>query len=317
MQGVQDASAAQQGRITQRETRMQQEARTQQETGMQQRTDLQGRALTSVEAPVLYDGKPISLTALLGEMRQENRGRTRKMGIRGKQAGSRNENTGRHCGYTMAGNISEDKVDFVATLRTAAFHRLGEENAGHKFRIHAQDIRYKRYIGKEKMGFLFVVDASRSQGAQKRLAFAKGAILSLLKEVYCRRDQAGLIIFGNRQARLVLPFTRSVEYAGKMLEHLPASGNTPLAMGLRKALETAQEERRKDAYLHPVIVVITDGKANYDERAGNPLDLALEAADAILEAGIAAVVIDTEKGIFSLGLAKKLADKMGARYLTL
>lgn len=284
---------------------------------MLQRTDSQGRELASVEVPVLYGGKPISLTALLSEMRQENRTGIRKMGIRGKQAGSRSGNTGRHCGYTIAGNIPDDKVDFVATLRTAAFHRLGEENAGHKFRIHAQDIRYKRYIGKEKMGFLFVVDASRSQGAQKRLSFAKGAILSLLKEVYCRRDQAGLIIFGNRQARLVLPFTRSVEYAGKMLEHLPASGNTPLAMGLRKALETAQEERRKDAYLNPVIVVITDGKANYDEWTGNPLDLALEAAVAIQEAGIAAVVIDTEKGIFSLGLAKKLADKMGARYLSL
>lgn len=263
---------------------------------------------------MLYGGSQISLTELLREMMQQDRNRKWKAGMRGKHSGNGAGITGRHCGSVMEGSIPENKVDFMATLRAAAFNGPDKEN---KVRIRAQDIRYKRYIGREKMGVLFVVDASRSQGAQKRLAFAKGAVLSLLKQVYTRRDQAGLIIFGNRQARLVLPFTRSVEYAGKMLETLPASGNTPLAMGLRKALETAEEGRRKDVYLNPVIVVITDGKANYDERGGNPLDCAMEAAAAIKEAGIPAVVIDTEKGIFSLGLAKKLAEEMKGKYLVI
>lgn len=273
-----------------------------------------GNELSPVEVPVLYGGKQISLTELLREIMQKDRNRKWITGKRGKQPGGGAGKTGRHCGYMMAGSIPENKVDFIATLRAAAFNR---QNSGCKVSVRVQDIRYKRYIGKEKMGVLFVVDASRSQGAQKRLAFAKGAVLSLLKQVYCRRDQAGMIIFGDRQARLVLPFTRSVEYAGKMLETLPASGNTPLAMGLRKALETAEEGRRKDVYLNPVIVVITDGKANYDKKSGNPMDLALEAAAAVKEAGIPAVVIDTEKGVFSLGLAKKLAEKMDARYLVI
>lgn len=301
----------------------------------------------SIEVPVLYGGKQISLTELLREIIQEDRDRKWKAGVRGKHAGEGNGKAGRHRGYTVSGDIRENKVDFAATLRAAAFHPAEfHETEFHaaefheavlhspgyhaaalhfpadhpvsgetKVRIRLQDIRYKRYAGKEKTGVLFVVDASRSQGARKRLAFAKGAVLSLLRQVYWRRDQAGMIIFGNRQARLVLPFTRSVEYAGKMLETLPASGNTPLAMGLRTALETVEKARQKDQWLNPVIAVVTDGKANYDEKTGNPMELALEAAAAIRQAGIPAVVIDTETGVFSLGLARKLAEEMNARYL--
>lgn len=256
--------------------------------------------------PVLKNGQQISLTELIrgisGDFRQTG-------GVRGKYRGNRAEQKGRHRGYILSGKLKVNAVDFPATLRTAALRGRKDADTLH---IRVEDIRYKRYIGMEKTGVLFVVDASRSQGAQRRLAFAKGAVFSLLNQVYVRRDRAGMVIFGDKKASLVLPLTKSVEYAAQKLRVLPASGNTPLAMGLRLALRIMEQECRKDNALQPLIVLITDGKANYDEREGNPFELALEAAKQIREAKIPTVVIDTETGVFRLGLAKKLSDVMGA-----
>lgn len=292
-------------------------------------------------APVLENGQRIELVRLLCEMadavsqeQKNSGGGKRKSRLRGER--------GRHRGYTLSGRLSEDKLDVVATLRAAALHcgvdntawktggaacergwdrdpQAGQAcarqggNAPRAVEIRQSDLRYARLIFRERTRVLFVVDASRSQGARKRLAFAKGAILSLLRQIYYRRDYAGLVIFGDCRAQLALPFTRSVEYAAKRLQDLPAAGNTPLGMGLRKALEVASDAG--EGAENVLLVVITDGKANYDEKEGNPFSLAMEAAGRIRELKIPAVLIDTERSAFNLGLAKKLAEKMGARYL--
>ena len=274
----------------------------------------------------MQNGQSISLTELLREMGDSTIKNKWKPGLWGSQSVRRNGNKGKPRGYTLSGNPNKNKIAFAATLRAASghpqnpcgVHDFGPEAADFPaIRIRTSDMRYQRFTHKEKMGILFVVDASRSQGADRRLAFAKGAILALLRQVYERRDRAGLIIFGNKKAELVLPFTRSVEYAGKRLVSLSAFGNTPLAMGLRKALETIEMAQKKDAFLNPLIVLVTDGKANYDEKAGQPLELALETAETIRRSGIPVVVIETEKGYFRLGIAKRLADRMDACYLTL
>lgn len=49
-------------------------------------------------------------------------------------------------------------------------------------------------------------DAAHGADDGERLAFAKGALLSLLEQAYCRRDYVGLIVFGDKKAQLVLPF---------------------------------------------------------------------------------------------------------------
>lgn len=47
------------------------------------------------------------------------------------------------------------------------------EKDGLQGQIMPEDLRMKRYRNKKHSTVLFVVDASRSQGANKRLAFAK------------------------------------------------------------------------------------------------------------------------------------------------
>lgn len=270
---------------------------------------------TICSVPVLENGQRMELTKLLREMADAVSQERNKSGG-GKRKSRRYGARGRRRGYTLSGRLPETPLDVAATLRAAALHGR-EDGAADKrhcaVAIRQGDLRYARLIFRERTRVLFVVDASRSQGARKRLAFAKGAVLSLLRQIYYRRDAAGLILFGNRRAQLVLPFTRSVEYAAKRLEDLPAAGNTPLGMGLRKALEVAADAGEDASDI--LLVVITDGKANYDEREGNPFSLAMEAAEKIGNLKIPSVLIDTERSAFNLGLAKKLAEKMGARYL--
>ena len=98
-----------------------------------------------------------------------------------------------------------------------------------------EDLRMKRYRNKKHSTVLFVVDASRSQGANKRLAFAKSAVMAMLEKAYCDRDRVGLILFGDKHATVKLPFTKSVDVAAENMRELKAKGNTPLAMGLRLA----------------------------------------------------------------------------------
>lgn len=101
------------------------------------------------------------------------------------------------------------------------------------------------------------------------------------------------------------------------MEDIPAFGKTPLGPGLRKAMEIFLLERKKDPHLCPLLILLTDGKATYDNLPGPPIRLALEAAKEIRVSNIPSLVIDTEGSIFSIGLARKLAEEMDAVYTKL
>jgi magnesium chelatase subunit D len=65
-------------------------------------------------------------------------------------------------------------------------------------------------------------------------------------------------------------------------------------------------------------VLITDGRAtSAGAYGGNPVAAAHEVADAVRRRGVSSVVVDAEDGPTRLGLARQLAEIMGARYLTL
>ena len=104
------------------------------------------------------------------------------------------------------------------------------------------------------------------------------------------------------------------------LADLPTGGRTPLGPGLRAALDVARSARHRDPDRRPVIVVVTDGRATVRPArppAADPLGAALAAAAEIAAAGIEALVVDAEDGDIRLGLARQLAETMGARYTAL
>ncbi len=89
----------------------------------------------------------------------------------------------------------------------------------------------------------------------------KGAILSLLRDSYVHRDSVGLIVFRKDSAEVLLPFTRSVERAERLLATLPTGGKTPLAQGLRVAYTMCDRLLRRHSAERIQMICITDGRA--------------------------------------------------------
>ena len=213
-----------------------------------------------------------------------------------------------------------------ATLRIAAPHqeerRAASESSGSGVLVEPWDIREKVRESKAGSLVLFVVDASGSMGAQRRMVAVKGAILSLLLDAYQRRDRVGLISFRGTSAGLLLPPTNSVDLAQVHLQEMPTGGRTPLSSGLFKALEVIETERIKDRDVLPLIVLLSDGRAN-TATGGFAAGVVGDAAEASAAAGIVregripSVVVDTEDGYVRLGLALPIAEAMGARYVKL
>ena len=116
-------------------------------------------------------------------------------------------------------------------------------------------------IGREGNLVLFAVDASGSMAAGQRMRAVKGAVGSLLRDAYQRRDKVGLITFRGTEATLALPPTSSVEAGARRLAVLPTGGRTPLAAGLALAARVLAAERLRDPDRRPLLVVVTDGRA--------------------------------------------------------
>ncbi|MEC9271653.1 MAG: VWA domain-containing protein, partial [Chloroflexota bacterium] len=207
-----------------------------------------------------------------------------------------------------------------ATIRAAAPHQVNrrENSAAHNaVLIEAQDIREKVRESKSGSLVLFVVDASGSMGAQRRMVAVKGAVMSLLLDAYQRRDRVGMISFRGKSASLLLPPTNSVDLAQMHLQEMPTGGRTPLSAGLFKALEIIETERIKDRDVMPLLVLLSDGRGNVAQGPDAPLDEAYAGAGIIGEDRIPSVVVDTESGFIKLGMIKPVADAMGAQYLKL
>jgi magnesium chelatase subunit D len=146
------------------------------------------------------------------------------------------------------------------------------------------------------------------------LAEAKGAVELLLAEAYVKRAEVALVAFRGTEATLALPPTRSLPRAKKELAGLAGGGGTPLAAGLEMARKVAEGEKAKGR--SPLVVVLTDGRANVGGNAGqSPQEAALAAARAYRGVGIPAVFIDCSPRPRPQGA--ELAAAMGARLVTL
>jgi magnesium chelatase subunit D len=207
-----------------------------------------------------------------------------------------------------------------ATLRAAAPHQVGRRETSESqnaILVESQDIREKVRENKSGSLVLFVVDASGSMGAQRRMVAVKGAVMSLLLDAYQRRDRVGLISFRGTNASLLLPPTNSVDLAQVHLQEMPTGGRTPLSAGLFKALEVIETERIKDRDVMPLLVLLSDGRGNVAIGPDSPVDEAYAAAGIIGEDKIPSVVVDTESGFIRMGMVQPVAEAMGAQYLKL
>ena len=174
---------------------------------------------------------------------------------------------------------------------------------------------YRRKAREKRVGAyqLFVVDASGSMAARHRMEATKSAILSLLRDSYIHRDSVGLIAFRKESAEVLLPFTRSVERAERLLASMPTGGKTPLAHGLRMAYTMCDRLLRAHRAERIQIICITDGRATSGDLE-DPVAEAKQWARILGTLPVDCIVIDTETGFIKLGLAKELCKLMNGSY---
>jgi magnesium chelatase subunit D len=217
---------------------------------------------------------------------------------------------GRHVGDRVpAGRVTD--LALAATIRAAAPHQHARGGPG--FSLRSDDLREKILEGRDGNLVLFVVDASGSMAARRRMVEVKGAVLSLLLDAYQRRDRVGLVTFRGEGAEVALPPTASVDLAARCLAELPTGGRTPLAAGLGRAAELLAAERVRDPRRRPLLVLITDGRVT----GAGGVDGAVAAAAGLAARRVPAVVVDTEDGRVRLGLAGRVAAALGAPWLRL
>jgi magnesium chelatase subunit D len=214
-------------------------------------------------------------------------------------------------------DANPDRLAVGATLRSAALRGAlaGEDSA--QLTVTRADLHRQVRSGRGANLIVFVVDASGSMAAQRRMEAVKGAVLALLTDAYQRRDQLAVIAFRGEQAELLLAPTRSADLAEQGLRELPTGGRTPLPHALQLAAQMLQQSAPQDA--PPLLVILSDGRANVGlpGSQGDPWQQTLDAAAVLAAQGVPALVLDTEAGYLRLGRAAQLAEALGAPCLTL
>ena len=246
--------------------------------------------------------------------------RRRDKKVRRKMSGRRmsslsHRNSGRYIRHRLPQGWRDIAVD--ATIRAAAPYQK-TRTGSNVVNVEGQDIREKERVQKVSAVVLFVVDASGSMGSTRRMESAKGAILSMLMDSYQKRDKIGMVAFKGDDAELIFPPSSSVDLAMRCLSDLPTGGRTPLSAGLSKGLRTLQGEIKKDDETKPILVLISDGRANVS-LGGKIKDELMNIAEETRISGVHTVVIDTEvigRSFMNmrLGYCQEIAEASDGRY---
>src|SRR3970282_499638 len=244
---------------------------------------------------------------------------TRKQG--GRRSRTRTERKrGRYIQARPAMGKTND-LAFDATIRAAAPMQVRREQqraeAQVAFAIETSDLQKKIRVKRAANLILFVVDASWSMAVAERMSATKGAIMSLLTDAYQRRDRVGLIVFQKNKASLVLPATESVNLTQHALAATPVGGKTPLSAGLTLASKVFEQEKRTHPDVMPLMILLTDGAGNVALTDLPPQEEAHRACDVLRDGHVRSVVINMEHAAFDQGLARALAERMGAPCYTL
>ncbi|MCU1265134.1 MAG: Magnesium chelatase [Acidobacteria bacterium] len=228
------------------------------------------------------------------------------------------------------------RIAVDATLRTliaAGYRHPDAEAEPHPIRnrlqaIPADALRFKQFASKRGTLFIFALDTSGSM-ALKRISQARGALLNLLKESYIDRDRVAIVGFRGTSAEILLPASRSMVRAKRVLDSLSIGGGTPLSAGLQSSLKVAQHAaNHQDGDI--VLLLFTDGGANVALQPstaqavgsrGRELRQELIAHEvSLLGARLRALrvqtmVVETQNDFASNRNTQELAKQLGARQL--
>jgi magnesium chelatase subunit D len=216
----------------------------------------------------LVADEPEEVLRELAAARREHGGRRRSVPTFRRQ--------GRHVRARLPRGDRPD-VAFDATVRAAApaqrARRARAPAGAPVLAIRASDLREKHRVRRVGRLLVLVIDISGSMG-NELLELGKRAASQMLKEAYLKRDRVAMIVLRELSARVLFGPTASTQLARARLEKLPTGGKTPLAAGLAKAWQVVTRQLRRDAEVEPVVVIVSDCRANVGSRPGHASILA-------------------------------------------
>lgn len=192
----------------------------------------------------------------------------------------------RYIGKTAA-PIKGSWVESIAvpeTIAEAAKKRLLEKR--NFFFIKREDIRVHQKIASKPIDICLLIDASASMSGPKM----KSAWLLAEHLLLATRDKVAVVVFQEKQGRIVIPFTRNYTRLKQGLRSIQPKGMTPLAEGINEAIELI----RNRPVHNPLLILITDGVPTYSRHTINPEEDALKAASKLREMRIKVICIGVE-----------------------
>jgi Mg-chelatase subunit ChlD len=125
-----------------------------------------------------------------------------------------------------------------------------------RIRLTPDDLRIWIRQGRCSVDILLITDASFS--TFHFLPAVSKALSIVYRDAYRNRDRLGLIAFQNDTARIMNHPTNNLRVTLGNLSRLNPFGMTPLADGLKKALDVLKQEKRRFSNSIPVAILISD-----------------------------------------------------------
>jgi magnesium chelatase subunit D len=174
----------------------------------------------------------------------------------GKRAASLTTSTrGRPTSSRKPKAFPEENIAIIPTIITALVSR-GKGQTKPSVRLEPSDLRVWVRQGRSSVTLVLITDASYS--TYHFLPAVSKALSIVYRDAYRNRDRLGLIAFQKNSARIMNHPTNNLRVTLGNLARLSPSGFTPLADGLRKAVEVFKQERRRSPNFIPYAVLISD-----------------------------------------------------------
>jgi Mg-chelatase subunit ChlD len=172
---------------------------------------------------------------------------------------------GRRAGHQRAPyGMRPGEIAVIPTIVAAAERMggIGKVGKSVKLDIEEQDIRERLRRGRTPCAIVVVVDLGSSIDEEAKQERILPAVLDVLRACYERRDQVALVLAKGDRAEVAEEFTTDLDALYARVQRLEFGGLSPLASGMTKALDLLNDRMRVPLGIVPIMIVLTDGRAN-------------------------------------------------------
>jgi magnesium chelatase subunit D len=174
----------------------------------------------------------------------------------GKRAASLTTSTrGRPTSYQKPKDIPQENIALLPSIFTALVNR-GKSEGKPKIKLNPSDLRIWVRQGRSSVTLILIADASFS--TYHFLPAISKALSIVYRDAYRNRDRLGVVAFQRNSAQIMNHPTNNLRMALGNLTRLTPSGFSPLADGLRKALQVFKQEKRRSPNFIPFAILISD-----------------------------------------------------------